>query len=630
MNAIPPLTFLLLLFVFGTLPVLATEPRGVLHTLDYLSVDYPGAVVDGRVANELEYAEQVEFSTKLVGDLQALPENPGKERLLERALELQRLIQDKAPGAEVSHLARHLAQAVAETYQVTLAPRRPPVLAQTPALYDIHCAQCHGSNGRGDGPEAADLDPPPIDFHDRERAFQRSLYGLYSAITRGVDGTAMRPFDELDDEQRWALAFYVGAKAFSQEERERGMALWEEDVLHWDLATLTALTPAEAEERWGMDGVALMAYLRAHPEALADTGSVLGRARALLAQSLEAARTGDWESAYQNAVAAYLEGFELVEPILRTTQAERVAEIENLMLLYRQKVREEAPVDELADMVQRIDTLLDQAETYGERNRLTKTATFIGSLVIILREGLEAVLVLAAIAGVLIQGGRRDALPYLHAGWIGALAAGVLTWVAANHLITLTGAGRELTEGITALAAAVVLLYVGFWLHDKTHTDRWREYVRERIQKTLHGGALWILTGIAFLAVYREAFETVLFYQALWMQADDSARNMLWTGMGTGTIILLALIFAILRLGRRLPLRQFFSINAAILLVLAVSFIGHGVAALQEAGWLEIHSLPLPRWDLVGLYPTMETIGAQLLTIALIAWVYWRHNRRSG
>jgi len=619
----------LLVFFLGIPPAFAAEPRGVLHTLDYLSVDYPGAVVDGRVVNEFEYAEQVEFAAKLVADLQALPEVPGKERILAQARELQRLIQAKAPGPDVSRMARQLAQAVAEAYHVTLAPRRPPVLAQTPALYDAHCAQCHGPDGRGDGPEAAHLDPPPIDFHDRERAFQRSLYGLYSAITRGVDGTAMRPFEALRDDQRWALAFYVGAKAFTPAERQRGERLWQEQALPWDLATLTSLTPAEAEARWGADGVALMAYLRAHPEALVDTGSVLGRARALLAQSLEAARAGDWQSAYQTAVAAYLEGFELVEPALRATQPERVAEIETLMLLYRQKVREGAPVESLSDMVRRIDVLLDQAEAHSERNRLTKTATFTGSLVIILREGLEAVLVLAAIAGVLIQGGRRDALPYLHAGWIGALAAGALTWFAADRLITFSGAGRELTEGITALVAAAVLLYVGFWLHGKTHAQRWREYVRERIQKALHGGTLWLLAGIAFLAVYREVFETVLFYQALWMQAGDDTRDMLWWGLGTGVVALVVLTFVILRLERRLPMRLFFSVNAAILLVLAVSFIGHGLAALQEAGWLGIHPLPLPRWELVGLYPTVETVGAQLLTLALIVWVYRRQNRQA-
>ncbi len=620
---------LLALLLFVATPLAwAADPRGVLHTLDYLSVDYPGAVVDGQVANEAEYAEQVEFVQKLVDDLAALPEHPDKARLVEQARTLQRLIQDKAPGEIVSHRARALARAVAEAYQVQTTPRRPPAMRRAAALYQAHCAACHGPEGRGDGPAGRTLDPPPIDFHDRERAFQRSLYGLYSAITRGVDGTAMRPFDDLSDEQRWALAFYVGAKAFTEAERENGRRLWEEGRLRWDLTTLVALTPAEAEGRWGADGVALMAYLRAEPEALVDTRSTLAQARRLLAESLTLYREGDPEAAYKAAVAAYLEGFELVEPGLRATQPERVNRIETLMLHYRQKIKDGAPPSELASMFEEIDRLLAQAEDYGRQHRLTGTASLISALVIILREGLEAVLVLVAIGGVLVQSGRRDALPYLHAGWIGALIAGGLTWLAADRLIHLTGAGRELTEGVTALLAAAVLLYVGFWLHGKAHARRWREYVRERIQGALHGRTLWILTGVAFLAVYREVFETVLFYQALWIQADDDGRTMLWVGLGLGSVLLLGLFFLILKLGRRLPLRQFFLVNAGIMLVLAVSFIGHGLAAFQEAGWISVHPIPgLPRWELVGLYPTVETLAAQLLTVVLILWVYRRQHR---
>ena len=107
----------------------------------------------------------------------------------------------------------------------------------------------------------------------------------------------------------------------------------------------------------------------------------------------------------------------------------------------------------------------------------------------------------------------------MHAGWIAALALGGVTWLAASYLITLSGADREITEGVTALLAAAMLLYVGFWMHRHAHAARWKAFIETRMTSALSGRTMWALGSISFLAVYREAFETVLFYQALWLEA---------------------------------------------------------------------------------------------------------------
>ena len=137
---------------------------------------------------------------------------------------------------------------------------------------------------------------------------------------------------------------------------------------------------------------------------------------------------------------------------------------------------------------------------------------------ILLREGLEAVLVVAALAAFLRRSGQAQAMPYIHAGWLAALALGALTWFVATRLVEASGASREITEGVTGLVAAAMLLYVGYWLHDKSHAQAWQRYLMGRAQ-ALGTGAAWGLALTAFLAVYREVFETVLFYQALWTQA---------------------------------------------------------------------------------------------------------------
>lgn len=150
---------------------------------------------------------------------------------------------------------------------------------------------------------------------------------------------------------------------------------------------------------------------------------------------------------------------------------------------------------------------------------LSNATLFSASLVILLREGLEALLVVIALVTVLVRTGRRDGLRYVHLGWVTALVGGVATWAAAQSLVSISGASREVMEGVAALLAAVVLLYVGIWMHSKTHAAQWQAYIQQHINSHLTAGTLWGLGLLAFIAVYREVFETVLFYQALLTQA---------------------------------------------------------------------------------------------------------------
>ena len=112
--------------------------------------------------------------------------------------------------------------------------------------------------------------------------------------------------------------------------------------------------------------------------------------------------------------------------------------------------------------------------------------------------------------------GRRDALPYVHAGWIAALVLGAITWALATFFVEISGANRELTEGLTALVAAAMLLYVGWWLHGKSYAQAWARFIKEQVGQALAKRTLWAMAAVSFFAVYREMFEIVLFYQALW------------------------------------------------------------------------------------------------------------------
>jgi high-affinity iron transporter len=202
----------------------------------------------------------------------------------------------------------------------------------------------------------------------------------------------------------------------------------------------------------------------------------------------------------------------------------------------------------------------------------------------------------------------------------------VLTWWVATRLIDVSGAQREVTEGVTALLASAVLLYVGFWLHSKSHGQRWSAFIRTQVSGALGRGTLWGLSAISFLAVYREVFETVLFYQALVAQGDPAPVA---AGFATGCVALAILAWVIVRSSTKLPLGMVFGVSSMLLAAFAVVFAGRGVAALQAAGRLPLDPLPLPAVPWLGLYPNVQGLALQFGLVLLIVFIFVR-NARSG
>jgi high-affinity iron transporter len=487
----------------------------LLHLLDYVGAEYPQWVRDGQVLNADEYDEQVEFSGTVATLVPALPDHPQRAALSKQADALAAAIKSKAPGAQVSALAGELKTALIAAYRFEVAPRKAPDLALAAPLYAAQCASCHGVDGRGDGLAAAKLDPAPANFHDRERNGRRSVRALYGAITQGVEGTSMAAFSQLSDEERWALAFHVSGWMFDDAQRAAGekAASPPANPIR-SLSDLVLATPEQARAQGGDAAVAALAWLRAHPDRLAAQAAadapvdgLLSIARKALDASLAAYRAGDRTKAYDFALSAYLDGFEMTEARLDSADRALRPKIEEAMLAYRNHVKTGGSVDDAARLHATVMTLFDDAETRVAGSAPSFTAQFASAAVIILREGLEAVLVLAGMAAFLRRTNRPEGVRWLHGGWIGALALGVLTWWVATTLIEVSGAQREVIEGITALVASAMLLYVGFWLHSKSYGQRWSQFIKAQVSGALGKGTLWGLAAISFIAVYREVFE---------------------------------------------------------------------------------------------------------------------------
>jgi len=185
----------------------------------------------------------------------------------------------------------------------------------------------------------------------------------------------------------------------------------------------------------------------------------------------------------------------------------------------------------------------------------------------------------------------------------------------------------EFMEGIISLVAVGVLLYMGFWLHSKTEITRWKSFIDDRVNSAIENKNLLALGLMSFVAVFRESLETVLFLRAIWIEGGDSARIALLLGVLSAFAAMILLSWMLLKYASRIPVRQVFEASSALMVVLAVVLIGKGFHALQQNGNISITNLPLPRIDLLGFYPSVETTLAQICVLGVSLWLWFAGKR---
>jgi high-affinity iron transporter len=584
--------------------------RQIAQLAEYVSIDYVSAVDGGQVINPDEYREMVEFSSLIVEKTGVLADRFNELQPLEKQAEaLKKAIQDKQDRTIVRQVSIGLRRSLLALMPNSPLPERLLPMETTEQIFQTNCANCHGVSGQGDGPLAAQLDPTPTNFADRERAENRSILGLFDAISNGIDSTAMPAFNQLTELERWSLAFYAGSLAFES-------ALDARSTHEPKISVQQMVNHSPSQLRDELPGIinSDVEWLRAAPARLfAERVQPLSLTRKLLLSAFDAHQRGEYNEASDLSVSAYLDGFELVESSLDTRDKVLRKHIEVSLMELRQVLGRPGNENELRSLMDATLQQLEEAEQIMSESSLSNGTLFTASLVILLREGLEALLVVIALVTVLLRTQRQDALKYVHLGWTAALIAGGATWAAAQSLISISGASREMMEGVAALLAALVLFYVGIWMHSKTYAAQWQTYIKQHIETRLQTGTLWGLAGLAFVAVYREVFETVLFYQSLLTQA---ANTQYWTvagGFVLGAVILAVLAWILMRYSIKLPIEKFFAATTYLLLALSFVLMGKAVAALQEAAVISISPLPISfEFDWIGVKSTWQGILAQL------------------
>ncbi|WP_417666953.1 cytochrome c/FTR1 family iron permease [Pseudidiomarina sp.] len=598
--------------------------RQIAQLVEYIGVDYSEAVANGEVVNAGEYAEMEEFSSIILRNINTLAtDNQALQRLVQPAQQLRELIMNKADLAEVRGATSQLRAQILQQLPKVELPKALSPTAQTKELYQTQCSACHGQQGQGDGPAGQNLEPAPTNFTDLERAENRSLLGLYDAITKGIDDTAMMAFTNLTEQQRWSLAFYVGSLAFQQHAVDAPQA----SVEVIDLQQMVNTSPAQLRAELPSSQANLVNILRANPQRLFEAEiSPFAVAKARLKAAEEAYAAGDVKRANHLAVSAYLDGFELMENGLSAYDAAQTKAIEAQMMDLRRIIAVPNQQAKVSAAINETIQALDHAQATMTEQQLSNTALASASFVILLREGLEALLVVLALITVLRRTERNDAVKYVHTGWVTALVLGGLTWWAAQSLISISGASREIMEGVAAALAAVVLVYVGIWMHSKTNAQAWQQYIKQHLHSHLAAGTLWGIALLSFVAVYREVFETVLFYQSLLTQAQTGQHSSVWGGFIAAAAVLTVVTWVMLRFSLKLPIAKFFAYTTYLLLALAFVLAGKAIIAFQEAGWIAATPFPVPlNIDWLGMAATWQSLGAQLAVLL----VFWWYRRRS-
>ncbi len=340
---------------------------------------------------------------------------------------------------------------------------------------------------------------------------------------------------------------------------------------------------------------------------------------------------GDTQSAYASARTAYLDSYEYVEIPLRAIAPDFTFQVEFEFATLRNLINENAPVDEIDRAVIAIERSLDESERLvSGTGTIAPMIAFISSFAIIFREGLESVLILGAIITYLEASRNTKFKPYVHYGIVLAIGATAVTWFVASYIIEISGVNRELIEAIAALSATGVLFYVSFWILNKIEHKRWMEFVKAKVFQASTTGGVMVFVLLSFFTVYREGFETVLFYQAMF----GFAKYMeLYVGLGfiLGMISLLGIYFGFRKLGKRLPLRVLFGLTMGIGAYLSIAFLGNAIREFQVLDFISYTSMlgTIPRLDInvatmTGIYPTLETTVGQivLLSVYVVASLY--------
>ena len=597
--------FILFFFFLATLPSLGLakatpevaieKAKKVVMMLDILTKEYKLAIENGTVVNPAEYEESRIFLEQSFERYQTIigymPNLKNSEVLKKKFTALRAAIKNKHDPSEITISANTISSQLLKELGIEISkfPTRVINIENGKTVFKANCTICHGLTGDGDGPLSSKIDPAPAVLSDPKVTGNEhsTAYDNFQVISVGVANTLMMAWSEiLPEDDLWDVTYYI--RTFSNK----------------NLALPVVTTNIDTNRTSGST-----------KQAIADVIRVLNL-------SIKAFKAGEVEKSAEIAFDAYL-SYETIETGLVTKNKELGLRLESSFGRLRAEIKRGADLDHVKKINQNIQNDLHEAQTILEQ-KVGFTGLFLQSFSIIVREGFEAILIVAALIAFLVKSRNKEKIKVVYRGVTLGIIASFLTAYIIHEVLNISMAKQELLEGCIMLVAVVVLFWVSYWLLTKIETQKWQSYITGKMTQAITTGNVFALGMVAFLAVYREGFETVLFYKALYLYAGEISKGII-PGFLVGCVFLAVMFVLINKIGVKVPIKWFFGFTSILLYFMAFTFMGKGIHELQMGEAVSLTAADFaPEISWLGMYPTWETFIAQslLLIIFLVGIIY--------
>ncbi|MDR0377341.1 MAG: FTR1 family iron permease [Spirochaetaceae bacterium] len=343
-------------------------------------------------------------------------------------------------------------------------------------------------------------------------------------------------------------------------------------------------------------------------------------------------RAGEGKGAKDQVDVAYFQFYEKVgfeRIVLSRISGARASQVEYQFSAVKKAMTNQASQEEVSESLATLTGYLREDAAQLDGREESAVMVFLGSLLIIVREGFEAIIIVGAIIAYLLKSGNKKSTRPVYVGSLIALGVSVvMAWILNQITSVAGGQNQEIIEGATMLLAVVVLFYVSNWMISKAEAEAWAGYIEGKVKSSITRGSMFSLAFAAFLAVFREGAETILFYQAL-LASTETYISMIWLGLGVGVVALVVIYILIRVLSIRLPLKPFFLGTSILLFVMSITFVGNGIKELQEGNVIGVSPVPgVASIDILGIYPTLETLIPQAALLAVTVATFIIQIRR--
>ena len=572
--------------------------KKIIMMLNIGAKEFEEGVIDGKVVIAPEYEESQIFVQQASERFSKISEKFKNEKELNKISphfpKLLEMINNNADSQKVLDKVNILNSELMKTFEIEInkTPITPVSLENGKNIFEKNCSSCHGLTGNGDGPMAKNLNPSPAKLSDPKLTGDKNTeaYDNFEVINVGIANTGMKAWaGTLSEGQIWDVTYYI--RTFSN----NNVRL---PSVNQEVTTIENNSDSK------------------------NTEQVVSEVRKLVLKSYDQFEKGKIENAAESAFDAYMT-YEKIESNLISQDKPLGVKLESAFSDYRGESKRGAPLQDIKKLHNTILLDLSKAEELL-KDKVGFSGLFLQSFSIIVREGFEAILIIAALIAFLRKSKNESSIKTIHIGVIVGILGSFLTAYVVHELLHLNMASQELLEGWIMLVSVVILFWVSYWLVSNIDNKKWQKYINTKMHEALSKGNTFTLSAVAFISVYREGFETVLFYKALFLYAGKTTGGIV-PGFVAGCIVLAGVFYLVNHLGMRIPIKWFFGFTSVLLYYMAFTFMGKGIHELQMGEQFSLTAVEfLPSISWLGMYPTWETfIGQAILFLLFIfALVY--------